>query len=112
MSGSYHLDVYKLIVLLQISSPHCQHKLLPIVREYEHSEEQSSDRHYRYTFSIDGHSLTVIEADGVETEPVVVDELNIFAGQRYSVIVEANQTAGNYCTSGFKLVIACPQLLE
>lgn len=52
----------------------------------------------RYTFSIDGHSMTVIEADGVETEPVDVDELVIYAGQRYSVVVEANQTVGNYCT--------------
>lgn len=24
--------------------------------------------------------MTIIEADGVETEPVTVDELNIFAG--------------------------------
>ena len=41
--------------------------------------------------------MTVIEADGVETDPVVVDQLQIYAGQRYSVVVEANQTAGNYC---------------
>ena len=41
--------------------------------------------------------MTVIEADGVETEPVVVDSLVIFAGQRYSVVVEANQPVANYC---------------
>ena len=41
--------------------------------------------------------MTVIEADGVETESVIVDQLQIFPGQRYSVVVEANQTAGNYC---------------
>lgn len=41
----------------------------------------------RYNFSIDGHRLTVIEADGVETEPVTVDQLEIFASQRYSIIV-------------------------
>ena len=33
-----------------------------------------------YIFSIDGHTLTVIEADGTETEPVEVDQLEIFAG--------------------------------
>ncbi|KLO10959.1 laccase [Schizopora paradoxa] len=49
-----------------------------------------------YVFSIDGHKLTVIEADGVETEPVTVDSLEIFASQRYSIIVEANQPADNY----------------
>ncbi|KAL5498594.1 LCC11_1 [Sanghuangporus vaninii] len=49
-----------------------------------------------YTFSIDGHSLTVIEADGIETEPVTVDSLEIYAGQRYSVVVNADQAVANY----------------
>ncbi|CAE7087340.1 unnamed protein product [Rhizoctonia solani] len=49
-----------------------------------------------FTFSIEGHRLTVIEADGIPHEPLVVDSFQIYAGQRYSVIVEANQTAANY----------------
>ncbi|KZP20931.1 multicopper oxidase [Athelia psychrophila] len=49
-----------------------------------------------YIFSIDGHNMTIIEADGLETEPLVVDQLQIFAGQRYSFILEANQTVDNY----------------
>ncbi|KAL5523464.1 hypothetical protein ACEPAG_7637 [Sanghuangporus baumii] len=49
-----------------------------------------------FTFSIDGHNLTVIEADGVETDPVTVDQLNIFPGQRYSIVVNANQSVDNY----------------
>ncbi|KZP21863.1 multicopper oxidase [Athelia psychrophila] len=49
-----------------------------------------------YIFSIDGHNLTIIEADGIETEPLVVDSIQIFAGQRYSFILEANQTVDNY----------------
>lgn len=32
-----------------------------------------------FTFSIDGHQLTVIEADGVETQPLNVDSLEILA---------------------------------
>ncbi|KAG1804681.1 multicopper oxidase-domain-containing protein, partial [Suillus subaureus] len=44
-----------------------------------------------FLFSIDGHNLTVIEADGQLTEPVVVDELTILAGQRYSVVLIADQ---------------------
>ena len=40
-----------------------------------------------YTFSIDGHNMTVIEADGVNHEPVTVDSITIYAGQRYSFIV-------------------------
>ncbi|KAG1775996.1 laccase [Suillus placidus] len=47
-------------------------------------------------FSIDGHNLTVIEADGLLTEPLVVDQLQIFAGQRYSVILVADKPVDNY----------------
>lgn len=49
-----------------------------------------------FTFSIDGHSLTVIEADGENTVPHVVDSLQIHSGQRYSVILNANQPVNNY----------------
>lgn len=49
-----------------------------------------------YTFSIDGHTLTVIEADGISVEPVEVDSIQIFAGQRYSFVLHANQHADNY----------------
>ncbi|KIJ65365.1 multicopper oxidase [Hydnomerulius pinastri MD-312] len=49
-----------------------------------------------FLFSIDGHNLTVIEADGLLTEPLLVDSLQIFAGQRYSVILEANKPIANY----------------
>ncbi|EIN05347.1 laccase [Punctularia strigosozonata HHB-11173 SS5] len=49
-----------------------------------------------YVFQIDGHKFTVIEADGVNTQPLVVDSLQIFAGQRYSLVMTADQTVGNY----------------
>ena len=41
--------------------------------------------------------MTVIEVDGVETEPVVVDQLTIYAAQRYSIVVDADQAVDNYC---------------
>jgi len=49
-----------------------------------------------FLFSVDGHNFTVIEADGVLTEPLVVDQLQIFAGQRYSVVLVANKPVNNY----------------
>ncbi|KAI1786977.1 laccase B [Ganoderma leucocontextum] len=49
-----------------------------------------------FNFSIDNHSLTVIEADGQSTKPLNVDSLVILAAQRYSVVLTANQTVGNY----------------
>ncbi|KAH8818673.1 laccase [Flagelloscypha sp. PMI_526] len=50
-----------------------------------------------FTVSIDGHTnLTIIEADAVNTVEVAVDSFDIFAGQRYSVILTADQDVGNY----------------
>ena len=49
-----------------------------------------------FTFSIDGHDLTIIEADAVSTQPLTVDSIQIFAGQRYSFVLNANQTKDNY----------------
>ncbi|KIK45200.1 multicopper oxidase [Suillus luteus UH-Slu-Lm8-n1] len=51
-------------------------------------------------FSIDGHELYVIEADGQLTAPLLVDQLQIFAGQRYSVVLVANKTVDNYWIRG------------
>jgi iron transport multicopper oxidase len=49
-----------------------------------------------FQFSVDGHNLTVIEADGKLTEPLVVDQLQIFVGQRYSVVLVADKQVDNY----------------
>ncbi|KAK0184470.1 laccase [Armillaria mellea] len=49
-----------------------------------------------FTFSIDGHNLTIIEVDGVNTQPLTVNSIQILAGQRYSVIFEAKQPVDNY----------------
>ena len=40
--------------------------------------------------------MTIIEVDGNEVSPVDVDSIPILAGQRYSVVVTANQSVGNY----------------
>ncbi|KAF8524056.1 laccase-1 [Hysterangium stoloniferum] len=45
-----------------------------------------------HSFSIDGHKLTII----VLHEPLEVDEFDIFAAQRYSAILHADQPVGNY----------------
>ncbi|KAK7045357.1 hypothetical protein VNI00_007606 [Paramarasmius palmivorus] len=49
-----------------------------------------------FVFSIDQHSLTVIEADGINHQPVVSDSIQIFAGQRYSFILHAQNPVDNY----------------
>ncbi|PPQ98001.1 hypothetical protein CVT26_003063 [Gymnopilus dilepis] len=49
-----------------------------------------------FMFSIDGHTMTVIEADAQNTQPLTVDSITIYAGQRYSFILNANKPVGNY----------------
>nr|AYO51536.1 laccase [Lignosus rhinocerotis] len=49
-----------------------------------------------FTFYIQGHNMTVIEADAVNVQPVIVDSLQIFAGQRYSFVLTADQAIDNY----------------
>jgi len=49
-----------------------------------------------YLFSIDSHNLTVIEADGRMTETLAVDQIQIYAGQRYSMVLVADIAVDNY----------------
>ncbi|KAJ4760415.1 Laccase/Diphenol oxidase family protein [Rhynchospora pubera] len=42
-------------------------------------------------FEIEGHSLTVVEADGHYVDPFIVKNLNIYSGETYSVILRADQ---------------------
>ena len=49
--------------------------------------------HASIWFSVDGHALTVIEADGTPIEPQVVSSLQIHVAQRYSVLLTTNMTA-------------------
>ncbi|KZS91092.1 laccase [Sistotremastrum niveocremeum HHB9708] len=50
-----------------------------------------------YNIMIDGHPFFwVIEADGVTTNYEPADSLEIFAGQRYSIILETNKRVDNY----------------
>ncbi|KAJ7728492.1 laccase [Mycena metata] len=49
-----------------------------------------------FIFTIDGHEFTIIEVDGVNHAPLVVDSIQIYAGQRYSFVMTANQPVGNY----------------
>lgn len=49
-----------------------------------------------WVFSIDNHTLTVIEMDGINIQPKLVDSIQIYAGQRYSFVLAANQKVGNY----------------
>ncbi|GLT43990.1 hypothetical protein SLA2020_179090 [Shorea laevis] len=43
------------------------------------------------SFQIEGHNMTIVEADGYFVEPVVVQNLFIYSGEKYYVLVKADQ---------------------
>ncbi|KIK58304.1 hypothetical protein GYMLUDRAFT_45516 [Collybiopsis luxurians FD-317 M1] len=47
-------------------------------------------------FSIDGHNLTIIEVDGVNTQPLTVTFIEMYPAQRYSFVLNACQKIDNY----------------
>ncbi|KAI0033322.1 multicopper oxidase 3B [Vararia minispora EC-137] len=44
-------------------------------------------------FSVDGHPLTLIEADSTPTSPIVVSSVTVAVAQRYSVLLTADATS-------------------
>lgn len=57
------------------------------------------DTHYK--FMIDNHKMKVIAADLVPIKPYVTDVLSIGIGQRYDIIVEADQGEGDFWLRAF-----------
>ncbi|KAJ7236394.1 laccase [Mycena rebaudengoi] len=56
-------------------------------------------KRYRYpnfTITIDGHNMTIIEVDSENVQPLTVDSIQIFAGMRYSFVLNADQAVDNY----------------
>ncbi|KAG7091761.1 hypothetical protein E1B28_008162 [Marasmius oreades] len=49
-----------------------------------------------YKFFIDQHDLDIIEVDGTSHNKLTVDNARIYAGQRYSFVLNANKPVGNY----------------
>ncbi|KAI0158754.1 Cupredoxin [Pestalotiopsis sp. NC0098] len=49
-----------------------------------------------YWFSVDNHTLAVVELDGVEVEPIPARGVYLNVGQRASVVLAADQAPGSY----------------
>ncbi|CAI9780947.1 unnamed protein product [Fraxinus pennsylvanica] len=56
------------------------------------------------SFEIEGHNMTVVEADGHYVEPFVVKNLFIYSGETYSVLVTANQDPSRNYWASAKIV--------
>ncbi|KAK0712901.1 multicopper oxidase-domain-containing protein [Lasiosphaeria miniovina] len=52
--------------------------------------------HNSFTLTLVGHSFTIVATDLVPVQPVTVTSLYIGIGQRYDVIIAANQPVANY----------------
>jgi FtsP/CotA-like multicopper oxidase with cupredoxin domain len=52
------------------------------------------DSHFK--FSVDNHTMTVMAMDFVPIVPYTTDIVSIGMGQRYDVVINMNQTAGDY----------------
>uniref|UniRef100_A0A0B7AYM5 Plastocyanin-like domain-containing protein n=2 Tax=Arion vulgaris TaxID=1028688 RepID=A0A0B7AYM5_9EUPU len=53
-----------------------------------------------FRVSIDEHTLQVVATDGHPIQPVVVESLILNPGERYDIILVANQSVGNYWIRG------------
>ena len=63
-----------------------------------------------FSFSIDQHPMWVYAADGQYIEPMKVDALQLFNGDRYSILVELDKPADYY---GIRIAsIAAAQLVS
>jgi FtsP/CotA-like multicopper oxidase with cupredoxin domain len=51
---------------------------------------------YPFRFSIDNHELTVVATDGYDVEPMPVESLIINPGERFDVLIHANESVQNY----------------
>ncbi|KAF9254733.1 laccase [Marasmius fiardii PR-910] len=49
-----------------------------------------------YRFFIDQHDMDLIEVDGTPHNKLTVDNMRVYAGQRYSFVLNANKPVGNY----------------
>ncbi|KAK9167460.1 hypothetical protein Scep_002651 [Stephania cephalantha] len=61
-----------------------------------------------FNFEIEGHNMTVVEADGHNVEPFVIKNLNIYSGETYSVLVKADQDPSRNYWMGLNVVSRKP----
>ncbi|KAJ3024466.1 UNVERIFIED_CONTAM: hypothetical protein HDU68_008138 [Siphonaria sp. JEL0065] len=93
-AGQYNCSVVPKIKSCKSNSPLKTYSVIPGKRYRVRLINTAAQAHY--LFSIDGHNMTVIEADGSYTNPTVVDEISIHSAQRYSFIFTAKAKTSNY----------------
>ncbi|GLJ51150.1 hypothetical protein SUGI_1088730 [Cryptomeria japonica] len=83
------------------SNPQCSPTLLPVNSGSTYRLRIASVASLSsLNFIIQGHKMTVVEADGHYVEPVEVDNLDVYSGESYSVLLKANQDPSRNYWSG------------
>jgi hypothetical protein len=49
-----------------------------------------------FQLQIEGHNFTVVATELSDIEPIEVDTLHFLSGERYDIVIEANQPVGDY----------------
>ncbi|KAI5059105.1 hypothetical protein GOP47_0025424 [Adiantum capillus-veneris] len=80
------------------SNPQCASPVMPVERGKMYRLRIASVASISsLNFVVEKHKLKVVEADGNYVEPAEVDDLDIYPGQSYSVLLNSNQFPGrNY----------------
>ncbi|KAJ7520874.1 hypothetical protein O6H91_19G027100 [Diphasiastrum complanatum] len=80
------------------SNPQCQPYILPVEPGKTYRLRIASVASLSsLNFILEGHNMTIVEADGYNVDPVVVENLDVYSGETYSVLFTANQNASrNY----------------
>lgn len=51
---------------------------------------------WSFNFRIQNHTILLVETEGSYTNQITLESLDVHVGQSYSVLVTANQNAGDY----------------
>ncbi|XP_064638257.1 uncharacterized protein LOC135494275 [Lineus longissimus] len=67
---------------------------------------------FPFRVSVDGHELLVVATDGFDVDPVAVESFIINPGERFDVMLEANQTAKNFMIRAETLEVGFEHIAE
>ncbi|CBI21465.3 unnamed protein product, partial [Vitis vinifera] len=90
--GRYNCSLVSSPYVCNATSPQCSPYVLTVVPGKTYRLRVSSLTSLSaLSFQIEGHNMTVVEADGHFVEPFVIKNLFIYSGETYSVLVKADQ---------------------
>ncbi|KAL6338730.1 hypothetical protein AAG906_023879 [Vitis piasezkii] len=90
--GRYNCSLVSSPYVCNAASPQCSPYVLTVVPGKTYRLRVSSLTSLSaLSFQIEGHNMTVVEADGHFVEPFVIKNLFIYSGETYSVLVKADQ---------------------